>query len=223
MQARHVAGADLEALLDPAGRPWRGVRSERLALVGTPAGMQPSAAIRVAWTGKRIGAVDRVAVSSLHNGEVLAFRLEWQDATEDRALIDTNSFPDAAAVALPAAPEAPLVTMGAPGAAVNAWYWRADEDGRGRHVVAEGLGTSRTLDLERVRGRGVWKEGRWRVVVARPLRVATSEPVVQLEPGKTTRFAVAVWDGRSGERAGIKAFSAGWRELRLEPVARAGR
>ena len=51
----------------------------------------------------------------------------------------------------PATPESVIVTMGAPGAGVNAWYWRADENDGGRHVVAEGLGTTRTLDSGTVR------------------------------------------------------------------------
>ena len=206
--------AELDALLDPEGRPWRSVRPAALSLMGTPLGMQPTAAIRVAWTGRKIGAVERVAVAAVHQGEFLAFRLEWSDPTENRAIPDTPAFPDAAAVLLPSTPASSAVTMGAPGAAVNAWYWRADEE-HGRHVVAEGIGTSRTLDLELVRGRGIWKEGRWRVVIARALRVASPEPVAQLAPGERTGFAVAVWEGSSGERAGIKAFSGDWRELRL--------
>ena len=31
-----------------------------------------------------------------------------------------------------------LAVMGAIGMAVNSWYWRADENGRGRHVLDEG-------------------------------------------------------------------------------------
>ena len=214
--------ADLDALLDPEGPPWRKLRSASLALTGTPLGLQPTGAIRVAWTGKRIGAVDRVAVAAVHQGEFLAFRLEWRDPTESRAILDTPSFPDAAAVLLPSTPGSSAVTMGAPGAAVNAWYWRADEE-HGRHVVAEGIGSSRTLDLELVRGRGTWKEGSWRVVIARSLRVAGAEPVAQLAPGARTGFAVAVWEGSNGERAGIKAFSGDWRELRLGGLPSAGR
>jgi complex iron-sulfur molybdoenzyme family reductase subunit gamma len=214
--------AELDALLDPDGAPWRRTRPTSVALTGTPLGLQPTGAVRVAWTGRRIGAVERVAVSALHQGEFLAFRLEWSDDSESRAIVDTTSFPDAAALLLPATPASSAVTMGAPGAAVNAWYWRADEE-HGRHVVAEGIGTSRTLDLELVRGRGVWKERRWRVVLARALRVATADPVAQLAPGERTGFALAVWEGSNGERAGIKAFSGDWRELRLGALPSARR
>jgi complex iron-sulfur molybdoenzyme family reductase subunit gamma len=222
MEARYIANANLETLLDPGARPWAGARADRIDLIGTPAGLQPTAALRNTYAGKQVGAVARVRVAAAHNGEVLAFRLEWGDANEDVALADTTSFPDGAGILFPSAPGAPSVTMGAAGLAVNAWYWRADENGRGRHVVAEGLGTTRTVDVELVRGQGVWKEGLWRVVIARALRVQTPEPVAQLEPGQTTGFAVALWEGSHGERAGVKAFSGDWRELDLAPAPATG-
>ena len=217
MEARFSAGTDLGALLDPNNAAWSGARAERVKLEGTPAALQPTELIRTAWADKPIGAVTGVQVAALHNGEALAFRLEWEDATEDAVLSDTTSFPDGAAVLLPTSPAAPAITMGVPGIAVNAWYWRADEAEGGRHVVAEGLGTSRTLEAPRVRGRGVWKGGRWQVVLARSLRAESAEPLVQLEPGSTIGFGVAVWEGGHGERAGLKAFSGPlWLELRLE-------
>jgi complex iron-sulfur molybdoenzyme family reductase subunit gamma len=222
MQAVYVSGVSLEALLEPDGAPWRSARGERVALSGTPAGMQPTEAVRVAWTGKEIGAVHAVEVAALHTGEVLAFRLAWDDPREDRVPGDPTAFADGAAILLPSVAGAPIVTMGAEGAAVTAWYWRADQDA-GRHVVAEGLGTTRTVDESLVRARGFWKGGRWQVVLARALRVDTAEPVAQLEPGGVTGYGVAVWEGSRGERAGIKAFSGDWRELRLAPVAAARR
>lgn len=223
MRAAYVAPFDLDAALAPDSRLFRSARSEELALMGTPLGLQPTAAIRAAWADRPIGAVDRVRVDAVHDGTHLAMRLEWSDAGEDRELADTTAFADAAALLFPAADGASAVTMGAPGAAVNAWYWRADENGRGRHVVAEGIGTTRTLDLERVRARGAHERGRWRVVIARALRVKTREPVAQIEPGGVTRFAVAVWEGSRRERAGIKSFSGDWRRLRLDAAPSARR
>lgn len=214
MDARYVAQPGLDALLDPDSRVWRGARTDALALEGTPLDLQPTAAIRASWEGRRIGAVERIAVSAVHDGSHLAFRLEWRDASEDHGG-DNDAFPDAASVLLPSAPHSPVITMGAPGMAVNAWYWRADDPTRGRHVVSEGIGSTRTVDLELVRARGTWKDARWRVVIARALRVDTTDPVAQLRPGDVTGYAVAVWDGSAGERAGVKSYSGHWRELRL--------
>ena len=109
------------------------------------------------------------------------------------------------------------------GQAVNAWYWRADQTSA-RNVVAEGLGTSRSVDDDRVRARGVWKEGRWRVVIAGALRVESPEPLAQLRPGESSGFGVAVWDGGSGERAGIKSFSGPqWIDLDIDGATEARR
>jgi DMSO reductase family type II enzyme heme b subunit len=201
----------------PEAGAWKSARAETLRLAGTPLALQPTASIQVAWAKRKIGAVDRVEVAALHDGARLAFHLDWPDASENRTVSDTVTFPDAAAVVLAAAPAVPLITMGAPGLPVNAWYWRADE-ANGREVIAEGIGSSRTLDSALVTSQGVWKGGRWHVVIARALRASSSEPVVQLEPGRATPFAVAVWEGSNGERAGIKAFSGEWRELVLDAV-----
>lgn len=214
--------SDLDSLLQPESAAWRGRESETIKLIGTPSGMQPTEAIRVAWTGKPIGAVGSVEVGAVHNGDVLAFRLEWEDPNEDSELPDNDSFPDAAAIALPAADGAPLILMGAPGKPVNAWYWRADEPDGARHIAAEGLGTSRTLDTSLVSARGFWKEGRWRVLIARAMNVE-AQGAARLQPGSETGFGVAIWEGSHNERAGIKAFSGDWMKLTIEPTAGGGK
>ncbi len=223
MKASYAANTDLDALLDASHQSWKSSTSEKLALVGTPAGMQPTAAIQATWMKKKIGAVEQVKVAALHNGEVLALRLEWADESENAELLDTDSFPDAAAVLIPVAPDAPLITMGAPGKPVNAWYWRADAPGGARQLTAEGLGTSHTFDKTAVHGRGSWKEGRWRVVLARSLRIESETPVTQLEPGSATGVGIAIWEGGNAERAGIKSFSGNWIPLELAAVNTGGK
>lgn len=222
MQVRHTARTTPEVLLDPDSRIWSGSPAETVALIGTPAGLQPTAAIRVAWTGKSIGAVERVSVAAVHDGETLAFRLEWEDASEDAGLDDNTSFPDAAAIVLPAVPGAPIMTMGAADKPVTACYWRADEPNAARLISAVGLGTSRTFDQHLASASGHWKEGRWRVVITRPLQISVGLRVAQLAPGDETGFGVAIWEGSHAERGGIKAFSGDWLPLSLDPIA-AGR
>lgn len=218
VEARYIPESDIKAFLDPEGQPWQRARPASIALVGTPLGLQPTDAIRASWARREIGAIDRVGVSALHNGAELAVRLEWKDATESRELIDTTVFQDAAAILFPGTPEAPMATMGAPGAAVTAWHWRADDDEAARHLISEGIGTTRVAGDDVVRGRGVWKGGRWRVVLVRSLQVETSEPVAQLKPGQVTGFGVAIWEGNHSERAGIKAFSGDWQKFSLAGV-----
>lgn len=216
MRADQLAGVDVETLLDPNSKAWRGRAGEKLELMGTSAGMQPTAAVQVAWTNKRIGAVSSVKVDAIHNGEFLAFRLEWEDPTQNDELNDNDDFPDAAAIALPVVPDAPLILMGSKGLPVNAWYWRADEKRVARHVSAEGLGTSQTLDTNLVKAYGEWKDGHWRVVIARPMQVPGVAGAAQLTPGQQTGFGVAIWEGSNRERAGIKAFSGDWKPLIIE-------
>jgi hypothetical protein len=52
LQARYVADTDLETLLDPESPPWRSQPPAVIPLLGTPLGLQPTAAIRVAWADK---------------------------------------------------------------------------------------------------------------------------------------------------------------------------
>ena len=219
MKAEFVSSTAMAgSLLDPDGAAWAQAHPRTVRLVGTPAGMQPTEAIRNAWLERPIGAVSEVVVSALHEGEHLYFRLEWPDATANRDHGDNRVFPDGAALAFPVHPDAPLLTMGAPGYPINAWFWRAEEPERGRHVFAEGFGTSKTLDRKQVRCRGAWRDGHWRVVIARALRLQSTQPVVQFEAGARCRFGIAVWEGSRQERAGLKAFNGDWFELDLAPA-----
>lgn len=217
MKAKRVS-LSTDALLDPQAGIWSSAEVARIELIGTPSVMQPTEAVRNTWEGKSTGTVEQLSVAAVHNGQVLALCLEWQDSTENRQLLDNTSFSDAAAIAFPLGDDA-SIAMGSPDQPVNLWYWRADENGRGRHLSAKGIGfgfASETLDTENVRGNGLWHEGTWRVVMARALALGAQRHAVRLTPGGGTKVGFAVWDGDHRERGGIKAFSAGWADLLLE-------
>ncbi len=217
MKANYLAGVDVATLLDPKANVWSQPKAETFKLMGTPLGMQPTELIRSSWAKKKIGNVESVKVQAAHNGEVLAFRIEWASKAPSMTNGDNSIFPDGAAIALPVDERAPVITMGATGFPINAWYWRANDEGHGRQLSAEGIGTSETLDLEHVKTGGVYENGHWHVVIVRALKVESKKPVVQLEAGKDTKFGVAIWDGKNQERGGIKAFSGGaWLDLSLE-------
>ena len=225
MKATYLRDTPLPGLLDPFGEAWSRVNTETLALSGTPSALQPTAAVRVAFPEGTIGAIRSAELAVAHNGSEIAFRLRWADASMNTAAAgeDDTLFPDGAALLFPAAPGAPLMSMGAPGKPVTAWYWRADEPDRGRHVSAQGLGSSDTLDRELVKVAGVHRDGHWHVVIARALAVAKGPATVRLVPGQATPFSLAIWEGGHRERAGIKAFAMGqhdgWHELILDPQA----
>ncbi len=216
MQANYAANIAAEKLLDPADSAWGGVKEETISLMGTPAVMQPTAAIRETWADKKIGSVSAVKIRALHNGSDLAFRLEWDAPNHNKDHGDNSVFPDGAAIAFPLVENAPVM-MGAPKMPLNIWFWRANEQGgRGRQVVAEGIGTSDALKDEEVQVNSAWADGKWVVVIIRKLKTANSENAIQLTAGEAAQFSIAIWDGSSGERGGIKSFSGpAWLDLSL--------
>jgi hypothetical protein len=74
--------------------------------------------------------------------------------------------------------------------------------------------TSQGAAGQNVQGKGVWRDGKWRVVFDRALKPA-DDGDMPLEVGQVTSIAFAAWDGSNGERNGQKATS-GWYSLRLE-------
>jgi DMSO reductase family type II enzyme heme b subunit len=73
------------------------------------------------------GSVGAVRVRAVHDGEWLAIRLEWEDASADRA-VGADAFRDAAAVGFPVreAEAAPSPFMGDAEHPVNIWQWSAE-------------------------------------------------------------------------------------------------
>ena len=221
MKVRHVPRFEVDTVLQPDAALWRAEKAETVKLKGTPLDMQPSGAIKTSWAGKKIGAVEAVQVAAIHDGERIAFRLEWSDPIENREIGDITDFPDGCGILFPTVPFAPMAVMGAVGMAVNAWYWRADENGRGRQLLAEGLGTTRIIDYELVRGK-------WRLrerALARGHHAGDEgaelrEAWLSSSPVKAGGFAVAVWEGGHGERAGLKAISGDdWIKLDIEAAS----
>ena len=212
MQAKRVA-AETAALLNPSASQWGGIEGEVVGLGGTPVQNQPSRYIRASWAERAIGAVRTMTVKAAHNGQDLLFRLEWPDPVANREHMGIV-FCDAVGVLFPLNGDAPLTTMGSAQAPVNAWYWRADFEDVAQNIVSQGLGSVEKVEGSAVTCRAQWDRDVWRVVLARPL--AVSGQGVQLGVGRATKVAFAVWEGGSGERAGIKSFSKQWRELAIE-------
>lgn len=130
----------VQSLSDPAAQEEARIRA--LDMVAKRVGRLPASPDEAAWEAApevRVplmplwwhdGYIDAVQVKALHDGERLAFRLEWDDATRDSAGVRQQDFPDGAAVELAASLSPPLFAMGAPGEPVSIWHWKAlwDED-----------------------------------------------------------------------------------------------
>jgi len=77
--------------------------------------------------------------------------------------------------------------------------------------MAEGWGTMTVKPDQHALGKGVWKDGTWRVVITRPL-VSDDLNAPRLEPGLQTYVAFAVWDG-GGREVGARKAWASWTSL----------
>ncbi len=75
-------------------------------------------------------------------------------------------------------------------------------------LIAKGPGTITPLKTQDSLGKGVWRNGTWKVVLAKRLK-ASDEGLgeLSLTPGALFYVAFAVWEGGSGERGGRKAIS----------------
>lgn len=91
---------------------------------------------------------------------------------------------------------------------------------RGRSVEdlnAIGFGTLTSQEHQDVNGKGSWNNGKWNVVIYRPLETS-DENDVKFTPGMSTFFNMAVWNGNEGDRNGQKSVSIRWRPLKIETV-----
>jgi hypothetical protein len=84
------------------------------------------------------GYIAEAFVKVAHDGQRVAFRLQWKDVTRDVGGIQIKSFSDGAAIQFAAGPNPPLFAMGAAGEVVYFWHWKAlwDEDRKGFQDVA---------------------------------------------------------------------------------------
>lgn len=82
-------------------------------------------------------------------------------------------------------------------------------------IVSEGPGSITAKQRQVVRGRGLWHQGRWRVVLQREL-VTREADDFHFVPGQKARIAFAAWDGSHGEKGSRKSISEWvWLELHL--------
>jgi hypothetical protein len=82
----------------------------------------------------------------------------------------------------------------------------ADRTSAADNLVAAGFGSLAPDPFADVQGWGEWRDGSWRVVFSRPLRVGR-DGNIELYPDTWTDVAFAVWDGAADERDGMKSVA----------------
>ncbi|RMH35855.1 MAG: nitrate reductase [Nitrospirae bacterium] len=101
---------------DPDDPRWNALSSRTIALMGqlvvAPLHGEPS--------------VTAITITGVHNGQAIAWRLDWADQTDDR-IRTLDRFPDGVAVQIPYDPSSlPSITMGEPDKRVMMLHWTAD-------------------------------------------------------------------------------------------------
>jgi len=82
-------------------------------------------------------------------------------------------------------------------------------------TAGPGTVTFRPRTSQLVKAHGQWSDGRWTVVMSRPLRVSSASEGVSLPPGERASLGVAVFDGAVKDRDGKKLVTI-WQDLELE-------
>ncbi len=65
------------------------------------------------------------------------------------------------------------------------------------------------------KGKGYWENGKWKVMITRPLVTGDKKIDIQFETGKLIPYALALWDGSNKEIGGQKSITS-WYYLTLE-------
>ncbi len=82
-------------------------------------------------------------------------------------------------------------------------------------MTAHGFGSSTHISTTPSRGRGTWQDGKWYVVLDRP--IASSDPLIKRfnENPNQQLVAFAVWDGSADNRGGRKNIT-NWSPMKIE-------
>jgi DMSO reductase family type II enzyme heme b subunit len=104
---------------------------------------------------------------------------------------------------------------------VHLWVWKADLDMAGERGTEEGNARGwkqpikvQAEDGQQITGEAKWDQGRWTVIMKRPLKTGDKNDV-QFEKGVFIPMTVNAWDGSNGEHGLIMGLST-WHYVILE-------
>lgn len=151
-----------------------------------------------------------VVMQAVYNGEAVAWRLTWNDPSQDQ-----HSAADALAVVLkPEAARGDTVTLqawpyaGAP--ALDVCAWSADAGTAHEAVTTDYAAATARENAQTVLTTAAhYDDGRWQLLLQRPAHPATPERAAAISPDEFTSMAFVVWDGGN---PGARAVSA-WIDL----------
>ena len=180
--------------------------------------------------------INSVMIRSLYNKDNIAFLLEWNDRTNRQVETFTDAIALEFPVKIPAGAGKPSFAMGDSGKQVYILRWEAHhqsdlknillapkQEGTGQKNSKEKTGRDQIVieeynarghkalikqhaESQVTRGIGHWENGRWRVLISRPL-FSVDKSDTQFEKGKLIPLALAAWDGSNGQYGGLKSIS----------------
>lgn len=180
------------------------MQQRHIPLIAAPVALQPGGYVGKAYAGRDTPATaSAILVVEQLQPFVLTLRWACPQPVAD-ASADPRLFVDACALLAPGTPDAPWITMGAPGAPVTGVLWRADRP-QPYAIEAQGLGSvQRSEPPAGWATQASYADGHWRVTFTLPQWPALAAQ---------QQLACAIWQGARGDRAGLKATSAGWLPL----------
>jgi complex iron-sulfur molybdoenzyme family reductase subunit gamma len=136
-----------------------------------------------------------------------------------------ETFRDSIALQFPVKPpqgtKKPHFYRGGSSDQVHLWVWKADLDLAGERGTEEGnaRGWKQPIkvqgeDGQQITGKAKWDQGRWTVIMKRPLKTGDKNDV-QFEKGVFVPMSVNAWDGSNGEHGLIMGLST-WHYVILE-------
>ncbi len=149
--------------------------------------------------------VTDITVKSLFNEKEIGFMLVWDDRSKSKAKEGKKpTFTDQVAIQFPEKLQPggvikPYFIMGDKKLGVNLWTWRS-ETNEVLESNSNGIHSEEQFqNRSDVMGKGVYKNGQYRVILKRALKTADTEKDIQFESGEFFPIAFYAWDGGNGE------------------------
>ena len=173
-----------------------------VTLIAAPTAPQPGGYILKAYADRTLPNIRQADLSVEPTGKGWKITLGWACPAPVKSIAkETDKFLDGCALLVPTTPDAPWISMGEPGKAVEGILWKADRE-RPWHMRAEGLGTmQRNPAPADWQVGGAWDNGHWLITFALHEWLLLSQQ---------EQIAFAIWHGADQDRAGLKSISPGW-------------
>ncbi|MDN3512277.1 MAG: ethylbenzene dehydrogenase-related protein [Candidatus Jettenia sp.] len=180
--------------------------------------------------------IDAINVRAMYNKDEIMFLLEWDDATNKQEEVFRDGVSVQFPTKIPESLKKPYFAMGDSSGAVNLWSWKAywhegfgaiveapeTEPGEVSELNAKSFKnvTIQPTESQNVSGKGIYQNGRWKVVLKRSLKTDDVKGDIQFETGRLIPVALAAWDGSNSDTGAQKSVSAWYYVLLEKPVPR---